>query len=204
MNLRDLLQQARVLPVLRIVDLEHAVPLARALAEGGLRVLEVTLRSDAALEAIRRISSEVSEVVVGAGTVTRPQDFESICEAGARFAVSPGLTPELAAAGREVDLPFLPAIMTPSEALLARQRGFDTLKLFPATAAGGIDLLKALGGPLPELAFCPTGGLTAASFRDYLALPNVVCVGGSWLAPPSAVAAADWQTISDLAREATA
>ncbi|MEM7349259.1 MAG: bifunctional 4-hydroxy-2-oxoglutarate aldolase/2-dehydro-3-deoxy-phosphogluconate aldolase [Acidobacteriota bacterium] len=202
MNLRDLLQKARVLPVLQILDAEQAVPLARALAEGGLNVLEVTLRSDAALEAIRRIDAEVSEVVVGAGTVTRPQDFDNIRQAGARFAVSPGLTPELAAAGRDADLPFLPGIMTPSEALVARQRGFDTLKLFPATTAGGIDLLRSIGGPLPELAFCPTGGLNAASFRDYLALPNVLCVGGSWVAPRSAVEAADWPTITRLAREA--
>ena len=202
MNLRDLLRRARVLPVLKIDDAERATPLARALAAGGLSVIEVTLRTDDALEAIRRIAVEVPEVVVGAGTVTRGHDFEAVRDAGGRFAVSPGFTTELADAARQVDLPFLPGVMTPSEALAARENGFDTLKLFPAVPAGGLSLLKALGGPLPELVFCPTGGLDAASFRDYLALPNVVCVGGSWVAPAAVVAAADWGRITDLAREA--
>ena len=203
MNLRDVLSRARVLPVLEIERADQAVPLARALAAGGLSVLEVTLRTDAAVEAIRRIAAEVPEVTVGAGTVTRRGDLESVRDAGGRFAVSPGFVPSLADAAREIGLPLLPGVMTPSEALAARDRGFDTLKLFPAGAAGGIALLKALRGPLPELAFCPTGGLGPSSFRDYLALPNVVCVGGSWVAPAAAVAAADWQRITGLAREAS-
>ena len=203
MNLRDVLSRARVLPVLKIESAESAVPLARALSAGGLSVLEVTLRTDAAVEAIRRIAAEVPEVTVGAGTVTRRGDVESVREAGGRFAVSPGFVPALADAAREIGLPLLPGVMTPSEALAARDRGFDTLKLFPAGAAGGIALLKALGGPLPELAFCPTGGLGPSSFRDYLALPNVVCVGGSWVAPAAAVATADWRRITGFAREAS-
>lgn len=204
MNLRHLLSQARVLPVLTIEDAEQAVPLARALAAGGLTVLEVTLRTDAAIEAIRRIASDASEVTVGAGTVTRARDLEAVRDAGGRFAVSPGFTPALAKAARKTGLPLLPGVMTPSEALAARGRGFDTLKLFPAGAAGGIALLNALAGPLPELAFCPTGGLGAENFRDYLALPNVVCVGGSWVAPAAAVAAGQWQSITELAEEACA
>ncbi|MCP3960392.1 MAG: bifunctional 4-hydroxy-2-oxoglutarate aldolase/2-dehydro-3-deoxy-phosphogluconate aldolase [bacterium] len=202
MDLRELLSRARVLPVLNVADAGKAVPLARALAAGGLSVLEVTLRTDAALEAIRRIAEEVPEATIGAGTVTRARDFAAVRDAGGQFAVSPGFTPALAKAARRASLPFLPGVMTPSEALAARGRGFDVLKLFPAGPAGGIALLKALGGPLPELAFCPTGGLDASSFRDYLALPNVVCVGGSWVAPPDAVEAAAWDRITGLAKEA--
>ncbi len=203
MNLRKILTRARVLPVLKIADAEQAVPLARALAAGGLSVLEVTLRTDAALEAIQRIADEVPEVLVGAGTVTRPRDVPAVLRAGGRFAVSPGFTPQLADAARDAGLPFLPGVMTPSEALVARDYGCDTLKLFPAEVAGGISVLKAFHGPLPELAFCPTGGLTETSFRDYLALPNVLCVGGSWVAPSSAVAAENWQQITQLARKAS-
>ncbi len=202
--LRELLRPVPVIPVLTIHQAEHAVPLARALAAGGLTVLEVTLRTAAAVEAIRRIHDQVPAVVVGAGTLTRPEDFERVGAAGARFAVSPGLTPALAAAACRVDLPLLPGVMTPSEALAARELGFTFLKLFPARAAGGIDLLKALGGPLPDLVFCPTGGIGAATFRDYLALPNVACVGGSWVAPAAAIEAGDWQRLTELAGEASA
>ena len=204
MNLRNLLSRARVLPVLEIADAAAAVPLARALERGGLTVLEVTLRTDAALEAIRRIADGVRGVTVGAGTVNRRRDLARARAAGARFAVSPGFCPALAGAAREAAMPYLPGVMTPSEALAASREGFDTLKLFPAEIAGGIGLLRALGGPLPELAFCPTGGLSEASFRSYLALPNVACVGGSWVAPAGAIAAADWDTITRLAREAAA
>ncbi len=203
MQIRDILRQARVLPVLKISDLDHAVPLARALAAGGLSVLEVTLRTDVAVEAIRWIAAQVPEVIVGAGTVTRPSDFQRVSRAGGKFAVSPGLTRELADAARSVEMPFLPGVMTPTEALVAREQGFDTLKLFPAESAGGIGLLKSMYGPLPELAFCPTGGLKASNFRDYLALPNVLCVGGSWVAPGAEVAAANWTRITELARDAS-
>ncbi len=202
MSFYDLLSRARVLPVLKIEHAEQAVQLARALAAGGLTVLEVTLRTEAALEAIRRIAAEVSEVTVGAGTVTRARDLDAVADAGGTFAVSPGLVPELARAARDSGLPLLPGVMTPSEAIAARDHGFNILKLFPAGPAGGIALLRALAGPLPELAFCPTGGVGVSSFRDYLALPNVVCVGGSWVAPCKAVESGDWRTITDLAREA--
>ena len=202
MSLHDLLQRARVLPVLKIEHAEQAVPLAHALSAGGLSVLEVTLRTEGALDAIRRIVAEVPEVTVGAGTVTRPREIDAVREAGGVFAVSPGFSGELAQTARDADLPLLPGVMTPSEALAARDQGLCLLKLFPAGPAGGIDLLKALRGPLPELSFCPTGGIDASSFRDYLALPNVVCVGGSWVAPAAAVTAGDWPRITDLAREA--
>ena len=202
--LRELLAPVPVIPVLTIGDPDAAVPLARALIDGGLPVLEVTLRTPKALEAIRRIAAEVPGAEVGAGTVTRPAEVEAAARAaGARFAVSPGLTPALAAAAREAELPLLPGVVTPSEALAARELGFTFLKLFPARAAGGPALLKSLAGPLPDLVFCPTGGIGAADFRDYLALKNVLCVGGSWVAPAAAVAAGDWPRITELAREAS-
>ena len=203
MSFHDVLSQARVLPVLSIKRTASAVPLARALAAGGLRVLEVTLRTEAAIDAIRRIATEVPEVTVGAGTVTRAREIDLVRDAGGRFAVSPGLVPELVQAARAADLPLLPGVMTPSEALAARDLGFGILKLFPADTAGGIPFLKALSGPLPDLAFCPTGGIGASSFRNYLELPNVVCVGGSWVAPATAVDAADWDRITELARDAS-
>ena len=203
MSFHDVLSRARVLPVLSIKRAESAVPLARALAAGGLRVLEVTLRTEAAIDAIRRIATEVPEVTVGAGTVTRARELDLVRDAGGRFAVSPGLVPELAQAARAADLPLLPGVMTPSEALAARDLGFGILKLFPADTAGGIPFLKALSGPLPDLAFCPTGGIGASSFRNYLELPNVVCVGGSWVATATAVDAADWDRITELARDAS-
>ena len=203
MRFHDILSRARVLPVLKITQVKNAVPLARALAAGGLDVLEVTLRTEAAIDAIRRIATEVPEVTVGAGTVTRARELDAVRDAGGRFAVSPGLVPELAKAARAADLPLLPGVMTPSEALAARDLGCDILKLFPAGVAGGIAMLKALSGPLPNLSFCPTGGIDAASFRDYLALPNVLCVGGSWVAPSKAIDTADWTRITALASDAS-
>ena len=202
MELRELLRPTPVLPVLTLEDPEQAVPVACALAAGGLTVVEVTLRTPTAIESIRRIAREVAGVVVGAGTVTRAAELETVRRAGARFAVTPGLTPALVDAALDSDLALLPGVMTPSEALAARDRGFTTLKLFPA-AAGGMALVRALHGPLPELLFCPTGGIDAGSFRDYLALPNVLCVGGSWVAPPDAVVGGDWGRITQLAREAS-
>ncbi len=202
-TLQELLGRVGVVPVLTIRDAEKALPLGRALRAGGLGVLEVTLRTDAALESICRLRDEEG-IVVGAGTVTRPAELEAARDAGAAFAVSPGLTAELAAAAESggSGLPLLPGVMTPSEAMTARERGFTFLKLFPAKVAGGVAFLKAIGGPLPDLAFCPTGGIGPGDFRDYLALKNVVCVGGSWVAPGDAVAAGDWERISRLAREA--
>lgn len=199
-ELRRLLSLVPVLPVLVIDDAELAVPLAKALLDGGLNVLEVTLRTPAALEAISRMAT-VPGVVVGAGTVTRPADVAAAQAAGARFGVSPGATPRLLEAARDAGLPFLPGVATASEAMAARDAGYDTLKFFPAVPAGGAALLKALGGPLPDLAFCPTGGIDAGNFKTFRALPNVLCVGGSWVAPAEALARRDWAAITRLALE---
>jgi len=202
MNVLELMRIGPVIPVIVIDHIEHAVPLARALVAGGVRVLEVTLRTPVALQAIRAIASEVAGAIVGVGTITRALDFARSIEAGAVFGVSPGLTPELIAGARDSGLPLLPGVMTPSDVIAARAAGFSEMKLFPAQQAGGIGMLKALGGPFPDVTFCPTGGVSAATAGDFLALPNVACVGGSWLTPPDAVAAGDWERITALAREA--
>jgi 2-dehydro-3-deoxyphosphogluconate aldolase/(4S)-4-hydroxy-2-oxoglutarate aldolase len=203
MTPRELMRAGPVIPVIVIQDLEKAVPLAKALVAGGVRVLEVTLRTPVALDAIRAIASEVKDAIVGVGTISRHADFARSIAAGAQFGVSPGLTPELIEAARACQLPLLPGVMTPSDVLAACAAGFSELKLFPAQQAGGIGMLKALAGPFPEVTFCPTGGITAASAPDFLALSNVGCVGGSWLTPHDAVAAGDWSRITALAREAT-
>lgn len=200
----DILRAGPVIPVIVIERHEQAVPLARALVAGGVRVLEVTLRTPAALQAMRAIADEVEGAIVGAGTITRPDEFAQCRKAGAVFGVSPGLTAELAAAAAASRLPWLPGVMTPTEVIAARAAGFQQLKLFPAQQAGGTGMLKALIGPFPDVTFCPTGGITAANAREYLALPNVACVGGSWLAPPEAIAAGDWAHITALARAAQA
>jgi 2-dehydro-3-deoxyphosphogluconate aldolase/(4S)-4-hydroxy-2-oxoglutarate aldolase len=202
MNVLELMRIGPVIPVIIIDHIAHAVPLAQALVAGGVRVLEVTLRTPVALQAIRAIASEVDGAVVGVGTITRAQDFVQSIEAGAVFGVSPGLTPELVAGARDSGLPLLPGVMTPSDVIAARAAGFTEMKLFPAQQAGGIGMLKALGGPFPDVTFCPTGGVSAATAADFLALPNVACVGGSWLTPADAVAAGDWDRITTLARDA--
>ena len=189
------------MPVIVIERLEDAVPLAEALIEGGLPVLEVTLRSTVAMQAVREIVRAVDGAIVGVGTLTAPAQFAEALDAGAAFAVSPGLTDELAAASRNVELPFLPGVFTPSDVMRAQQLGFHALKLFPAQQAGGIGMLKALAGPLPAARFCPTGGIGAGNFADFLALPNVACVGGSWVCPAEAIEARDWRRIAGLAAE---
>ena len=201
MQIDEILTQSPVVPVIVIEQIEHAVPLAQALVDGGLPVLEVTLRSDVALQAIDEISKAVSGAIVGVGTVTRPEQFQQSIEAGAQFAVSPGLTDALLAASRNVDLPFLPGVFTPSEVMSAHEQGFNALKLFPAQQAGGIGMLKAMHGPLPGVKFCPTGGIGADNFIDFLNLPNVACVGGSWVCPADAVQNQDWERISKLAAD---
>ncbi|MEJ8813102.1 bifunctional 4-hydroxy-2-oxoglutarate aldolase/2-dehydro-3-deoxy-phosphogluconate aldolase [Variovorax ureilyticus] len=201
MNVLDIMRTGPVIPVIVIDRLEDAVPLARALVAGGVRVLEVTLRTPVALKAIEAIANEVEGAITGVGTITQARDFDSALKAGALFGVSPGLTPELIAAAKDSALPLLPGVMTPSDVIAARAGGFTELKLFPAQQAGGVGMLKALGGPFPELRFCPTGGISAATAPEFLALPNVACVGGSWLTPASAVAARDWGRITALARE---
>ena len=202
MNIREIVGLAPVIPVLTINDLEHAVPLARALTAGGLRVLEITLRTPVALAAIKAMREAVPDAIVGAGTLTRAVDFAAADRAGAQFGVTPGLTPELAAASRGARFPLLPGVMTPTELITARHAGFNVLKLFPAQQAGGIGLLQALGAPFPDVLFCPTGGITRASAPDFLALPNVVCVGGSWVAPRALLESGDWAAVEALARDA--
>ena len=192
-----------VIPVVAIDDPAQAVPLARALIAGSVRVLEITLRTPVALAAIRAIAEAVPEVIVGAGTLTRPEDFIEARNAGARFGVSPGLTPALIEATRKSGLPLLPGVMTPSDIIAARLAGFRELKLFPAQQAGGAGMLQALAGPFPDVTFCPTGGISAETAPTFLALPNVACVGGSWLAPKAALAAGDWDAITELARWAS-
>ena len=201
MNILELMRTGPVIPVIVIDKIEQAVPLARALVAGGVRVLELTLRTPVALQAIKAIAREVEGAIIGVGTITRPQDFDAALEAGAVFGVSPGLTAELIAAARHSGLPLLPGVMTPSDVIAARAAGFIELKLFPAQQAGGIGMLRALGGPFPDVTFCPTGGINGSTARDFLALPNVACVGGSWLTPTDAMAAGDWARITALARE---
>jgi len=203
LNVLDIMRVGTVIPVIVIDELAQAVPLARALVAGGVRVLEVTLRTPAGLPAIRAIAREVEGAIVGVGTITRPEEFALALEAGAVFGVSPGLTPALVGAARSTELPLLPGVMTPSEVIAAVAAGFTDLKLFAAQQAGGVGMLKALGGPFPDVTFCPTGGITAATAPEFLALPNVVCVGGSWLTPKDAVAAGDWAAITRLAQAAS-
>jgi len=202
MALTEFLAMAPVVPVLTVPSAEAAVPLARALVAGGLPALEITLRTDAALEAVRRIAAEVPDAVPGVGTVTAPEEFAAARAAGARFAVSPGFDAALASASD--GLPWLPGIATASEAMTARRAGFRLLKFFPAEAMGGTATLKAFAGPFGDLTFCPTGGIDQANAGAYLSLANVVCVGGSWPAPAAAVEAGDWDRITALARDASA
>jgi 2-dehydro-3-deoxyphosphogluconate aldolase / (4S)-4-hydroxy-2-oxoglutarate aldolase len=201
MKILQVMRTGPMIPVIVIDRLEDAVPLARALVAGGVRVLELTLRTPVALQAIEKIVREVEGAIVGVGTITRAEDFAAALKAGARFGVSPGLTPALVAAAKASGLPLLPGVMTPSDVIAARAAGYTELKLFPAHQAGGIGMLKALSGPFPDVSFCPTGGITAATAADFLALPNVVCVGGSWLTPQDAIAAGDWERITALACE---
>lgn len=204
MKLTDIMRASPVIPVIAIEDLQQAVPLAQALVVGGIRVLEITLRTAHGLAAIRAIVEQVPEAIVGVGTLTRPEEFVAARDAGAVFGVSPGLTAALVDAARASGLPLLPGVMTPSEVMAAREAGFMQLKLFPAVPAGGVGMLKALSGPLPDILFCPTGGISIESAPQFLALENVACVGGSWLTPKEALRAGDWSAISALARQASA
>jgi len=197
-----LLDLAPVIPVVVIDDADRAVPLARALLAGGLPAVEITLRTPCALDAIGRIAAEVPDAVVGAGTVRTPADVDACVRAGARFLVSPGVTPALLDAMLGSGLPFLPGAATVSEVLALAERGLRELKFFPAEAAGGVPYLKSLASPIPDVRFCPTGGITPRSAPDYLALPNVGCVGGSWLTPADALASGDYARVEKLAREA--
>ena len=199
-----LVAKTPVIPVLTIERAADAVPLARALVAGGLPVIEVTLRTKAALDAIRAIAAEVPDCVVGVGTILRTADIAAAIAAGAKYLVSPGTPPELAAALADVDIPALPGCATVSEAMALGARGFKVLKFFPAEASGGVAWLKSIAAPLPELKFCPTGGIDSRNIATYLACPNVLAVGGSWVAPKDAIASGDFGRITQLAREASA
>ncbi|HEY2872170.1 MAG TPA: bifunctional 4-hydroxy-2-oxoglutarate aldolase/2-dehydro-3-deoxy-phosphogluconate aldolase [Reyranella sp.] len=204
MDIAAIAAKAPVIPVLTIERLADAVPLARALVKGGLPVLEITFRTGVAVEALAAIAREVPDAIVGAGTVLDERQLRQAIDAGARFGVSPGFTAALAQAVKASGLPFLPGVQTVSEALAVSEQGFSLLKFFPADTAGGTGWLKAMAAPLAGLRFCPTGGIGLSTAPAYLALPNVACVGGSWVAPRDAVAAGDWSRLSHLAEQAAA
>lgn len=200
--IKDIMNTSPVIPVMVINKLEHAVPLANALVEGGLKVLEITLRTAVALEAIKKIKAEVPDAIVGAGTVINLETLNQVIDAGSEFIVSPGLTDNLLDAALKSGVPLLPGIVTPSEVMKLLERGVTEMKFFPAEAAGGIPMVKSMGGPLPQVTFCPTGGVSPKNVADYMALKNVACVGGSWMAPASLVDAENWDEISRLTVEA--
>lgn len=202
MNIEDVISSGPVIPVIVLDDVKQAVPLARALVAGGIRVLEITMRTPVALDCIRALRAEVPEAIVGAGTITRGSDLEAAIKAGSQFGVSPGATPDLLKRITDSGLPFLPGAMTPSDVMLRREAGFTRLKLFPAQQAGGVGMLKAMGSVFPDVRFCPTGGIDANTAPSFLALPNVACVGGSWIVPADRIRAGDWAGIQALAEQA--
>ncbi|SSY70738.1 bifunctional 4-hydroxy-2-oxoglutarate aldolase/2-dehydro-3-deoxy-phosphogluconate aldolase [Alysiella crassa] len=204
MNPRDILSAGAVVPVMAIDDIHTAVDLAHALVAGGIPTLEITLRTEHGLKAIELIAKEVQGAIVGAGTVINGEQLKAVADVGAKFAISPGLNIKLAEASLNSSIPLIPGIATAGELMLGLEHGIDTMKLFPAEVVGGRDMLKALHGPFPQVKFCPTGGINLASAPEYLKLPNVLCVGGTWLTPKDAVANKDWDTITRLAKEASA
>ncbi|MDX6017773.1 bifunctional 4-hydroxy-2-oxoglutarate aldolase/2-dehydro-3-deoxy-phosphogluconate aldolase [Shewanella indica] len=201
---QDIFQLSPIIPVMVINKIEHAVPLAKALVAGGIRVLEVTLRTDCALEAIGRIAAEVPEALVGAGTILNEAQLAQAAEAGAQFAITPGATVELLKAGKAGKIPLIPGVASISEVMVGLGLGYTHFKFFPAEASGGVNALKAFSGPLADVRFCPTGGITPSSYKDYLALGNVDCIGGSWIAPVEAMEQGDWARITRLCQEAIA
>lgn len=203
MNIEQILSSAPVVPVVVIDDIEDAAPLAQALYNGGLRALEVTLRTPVAAQAVKIMKETVPEAYVGTGTVVDKATFDASVSAGADFMVSPGVNDELLALAKESDIPFLPGAATPSEVMKLASHGFKFLKFFPAEAAGGVPMLKSIGGPLPHVTFCPTGGVSLASAPKYLALNNVICVGGTWMLDKQLIANKDWQAIEALAKQAS-
>ncbi|TPJ81100.1 2-dehydro-3-deoxy-phosphogluconate aldolase [Mesorhizobium sp. B2-6-2] len=202
-KLLSLLNGQPVIPVLKIANVADAVPLARALSRGGLPAIEITLRTADALEAIRRVAAEVEDALVGAGTILDAKQFDEAARAGSKFIVSPGITGQLLDAAKDSPVPLLPGAITPGEVMTAREAGLRFLKFFPAEQSGGIASLKAFASPLADVKFCPTGGITARNAADYLSLPNVICVGGSWVAPDDLIKAGKWDEIEALAREAS-
>lgn len=201
---REYLEPIGVMPVIVLDSVEDAVPVANALQAGGIKAVEITLRTPVALDCIKAIKAECSDLIVGAGTLVNTTNVEQCAAAGVDFAVSPGMTPALVKASQDNGVKLLPGVATCSEVLTGMELGLTCFKLFPATAVGGLPLLKSINGPLPQVTFCPTGGLTIDDFDQYLALPNVGCVGGSWLVPKAAVAAKDWQAITDIAAKTVA
>lgn len=198
----NVLQTGPVVPVIVINNLDQAVPLAKALIAGGVKVLEITLRTQVAIEAIRMISKEVPDALVGAGTVATEQDLHAVAAAGGVFAISPGLTPSLLTAAINGPIALIPGISTASELMLGMEYGLREFKFFPAEAAGGIQMIKSIGGPFPQATFCPTGGISSSNYKEYLSLKNVACVGGSWLAPKDILEQGDWDTITKIAQKA--
>ena len=204
MTLDEIIAETSVMPVMVVERPDDAIPLARALVDGGIRVLEITLRTAAGLDAVRAIRQTIPDAIVGVGTISTPAQLDASIAAGAQFGVSPGSTPTLLKAIAASKLPFLPGVATTSEVMQALEFGFDVLKLFPAVAAGGVKMLESFRGPFPQVRFCPTGGISVQNAPDFFKLPNVVCVGGSWLTPKELVASGDWSEITRLAREAAA
>jgi 2-dehydro-3-deoxyphosphogluconate aldolase / (4S)-4-hydroxy-2-oxoglutarate aldolase len=200
----DVMSDAPVIPVIVLSDVAHAVPLARALVAGGIRMLEITLRTPVALACIEAIVKEVPDAIAGAGTVRSAADAQAAAMAGARFAVSPGYTSSVGKACHDLGIPLLPGVATPSEVMAAQEDGYHALKFFPALQAGGVPMLKAWQGPFGDVKFCPTGGITGGNAGDFLRLSNVVCVGGSWLTPAEVIERGDWAHITQLARQAKA
>lgn len=200
----QVMQDAPVIPVIVLNDVKHAVPMAKALVAGGIRMLEITLRTSVALDCMRAIAAEVPDAVVGAGTIRSAADAKAALAAGARFGVSPGYTSTVGKTCQDIGLPLLPGVATGSEIMMAQEDGFTELKFFPAMQAGGPNLLKAWAGPFTDVRFCPTGGVSLENAPQLLALPNVVCVGGSWLVTPQDLANGDWAKITQLAKEASA
>ncbi len=203
-SIKDIMNTSPIIPVMVINKLEHAVPLATALVEGGLKVLEITLRTPVALEAIKKIKAEVPDAIVGAGTIINLETLEKTIDAGSEFIVSPGVTDSLIDAALKSGIPILPGIVTPSEVMNLLEKGITEMKFFPAEAAGEIPMVKSIGGPLPQVTFCPTGGVNPKNAGDYLALKNVACVGGSWMAPADLVDAENWDEIKRRTIEAVA
>lgn len=201
---REYLEPIGVMPVIVLNAVEDAVPVAQALYKGGIKAVEITLRTPVALDCIKAIKQECPEIITGAGTIVNELNVEQVAEAGVDFAVSPGMTERLVKKSQDLGVKLLPGVATCSEIIQGMELGLECFKLFPATAVGGLPLLKSINGPLPQATFCPTGGLKIDDFDQYLALPNVACVGGSWLVPADAVAAKDWQKITDIAAQTMA
>ncbi len=203
-TIKEIMNVSPIVPVMVINNVEHAVPLAKALVKGGLKVLEITLRTDAALESIRRIKAEVPDAIVGAGTIINIDTLNAAIEAGAEFIVSPGTTDKLIDAAIATGVPLLPGIANPSDALRLLEKGITEMKFFPAEAAGGVPMLKSIGAPIPQITFCPTGGVSQKNVKDYYNLANVACVGGSWMCAANLVDAENWDEITRLSSEAVA